>query len=306
MYVYAIEQTHIELAKAELDSYGKCEFHGTNAISQEKLSCETSAFTKWRARVVWHGSKEGIKSAITVLPWRDLIKKSFSCTPPHGIKTAITPGSLGKLIQENSGRRVKLEQPDVQISTILIDETAYIAIIEWKNEEDFAARKNHLLPASHPTALHPKIARAMVNIARNEEILDPFCGSGGILIEALLAGKKAHGIELDPKQATRARTNIESMKFEANVIVGDSLEVRWPQGTIVTDMPLGRNTKISTNKIAEEFLEKAYNEKRRVVMGCAQNEKIPKNWKIEMDCTIRFHKSLSKRIISLTPSILPE
>ncbi len=47
------------------------------------------------------------------------------------------------------------------------------------------ARKVTHRPFSLPISLHPKLARALVNLARvpmGGVLLDPFCGTGGILL----------------------------------------------------------------------------------------------------------------------------
>lgn len=60
--------------------------------------------------------------------------------------------------------------------------------------------------------LPPKLARMMVNLARTPEtatIFDPFCGSGGILTEALDLGLSAVGTDSDPQAVEAAVRNIE-------------------------------------------------------------------------------------------------
>lgn len=60
--------------------------------------------------------------------------------------------------------------------------------------------------------LPPKLARMMVNLARTKAtttLFDPFCGSGGILMEALDLGLKAVGTDLDAEAVKASRENIE-------------------------------------------------------------------------------------------------
>jgi tRNA (guanine10-N2)-dimethyltransferase len=65
--------------------------------------------------------------------------------------------------------------------------------------------KNGLLP--------PKLARMMVNFSicqSDESLLDPFCGSGTVLQEALLMGyKKVFGSDISEKNLTNCRHNLE-------------------------------------------------------------------------------------------------
>jgi DNA modification methylase len=53
---------------------------------------------------------------------------------------------------------------------------------------------------SYPARLHPAIARAVVEglAPRAGDVLDPFCGSGTVTVEARLAGRRALGTDLNP------------------------------------------------------------------------------------------------------------
>ena len=53
----------------------------------------------------------------------------------------------------------------------------------------------------YPARMHPEIARRIIQkYARNstDVILDPFMGSGGVLVESLLNGNNSLGIDLNP------------------------------------------------------------------------------------------------------------
>ncbi len=53
---------------------------------------------------------------------------------------------------------------------------------------------------SYPARMHPAIAAGLVRTvtASGATVLDPFCGSGTVLVEALLAGRRAIGTDLNP------------------------------------------------------------------------------------------------------------
>lgn len=53
---------------------------------------------------------------------------------------------------------------------------------------------------AYPARMHPAIAKVLVSrLARQGEvILDPFCGSGTVLLEAMLARRRAIGVDLNP------------------------------------------------------------------------------------------------------------
>lgn len=53
---------------------------------------------------------------------------------------------------------------------------------------------------SYPARMHPASARRLVEAfsARGERVLDPFCGSGTVVVEARLAGRAALGVDANP------------------------------------------------------------------------------------------------------------
>lgn len=58
----------------------------------------------------------------------------------------------------------------------------------------------------------PKLAQIMINLAQareNQTILDPFCGTGTILQEALLGGYKAIGTDANGKQIENCKKNLQ-------------------------------------------------------------------------------------------------
>ncbi len=70
--------------------------------------------------------------------------------------------------------------------------------------------------------LPPKLAQIMINLASgttNEPItvLDPFCGTGVVLQEALLMGYQAYGTDIDPRMIDYSRQNLEWLKFHFNL-----------------------------------------------------------------------------------------
>lgn len=87
---------------------------------------------------------------------------------------------------------------------------------------------------SYPARMHPALARICVRALsqHGERVLDPFCGSGTVLIEAMLAGRFATGVDLNPI-ATRVahvqselRDQAQRARFmqTARAVVAASLE----------------------------------------------------------------------------------
>lgn len=107
---------------------------------------------------------------------------------------------------ERGGEFVLIAQPD----TILIGQTDAVQDFEAWSKRDFGrpARdaKSGMLP--------PKLARMMANLSGKEptksSLLDPFCGSGTVLMEAALMGfTRVVGSDISPKAVADTKTNID-------------------------------------------------------------------------------------------------
>ncbi|MFF4602755.1 TRM11 family SAM-dependent methyltransferase [Streptomyces sp. NPDC001339] len=75
-----------------------------------------------------------------------------------------------------------------------------------------AQRKGRYVPgsAAHPAKMHPGIAAHAITTYTQpgDLVLDPMCGIGTTLVEALHLGRNALGIEYEPKWATIASRNV--------------------------------------------------------------------------------------------------
>jgi hypothetical protein len=83
------------------------------------------------------------------------------------------------------------------------------ALLEAGSDEITADSLTHPV---HPYAarMHPATARALVDIvlrgaARDALVVDPFCGSGTVLVEARASGWRSAGIDLNPLAVRLAR-----------------------------------------------------------------------------------------------------
>ncbi|MDQ5913519.1 MAG: hypothetical protein QG623_137, partial [Patescibacteria group bacterium] len=129
--------------------------------------------------------------------------------------------------------------------------------------------------------LPPKLAQIMINLSgakTGDHILDPFCGSGTVLQEAMLMGIDCTGTDLNPEIVNDARENLEwldkrfrlrASKVKFNLAVADATNNQWSDEIthIVCEGYLGtplsrepsekRFQKIITecNEIAEGFLK---------------------------------------------------
>ena len=69
-------------------------------------------------------------------------------------------------------------------------------------------------PFFQPVSLEPRLARLMISLGHRSDsepttVIDPFCGTGGIAIEAMLAGLNVLASDLDPKMVKGTEENLQ-------------------------------------------------------------------------------------------------
>ncbi|MFH0979028.1 MAG: DNA methyltransferase, partial [Candidatus Woesearchaeota archaeon] len=199
--------------------------------------------------------------------------------------------------------RVNLDKPTTRIDIFFIGSRAYAGLFLFEIEHDFEGRKAHLRPKMFPTSLHPKLARAMVNMTgiKKGTIVDPFCGTGGILIEAALMGIKAKGYDINPEMVSASIQNTKGLKG-VKVEVKDARKLDKKIGYVVTDMPYGRNSTAERHLYRKFFkvldsllLNTAVIGIPSEISGAAMLKGT--GLKLKTSITYYLHRSLSKKIL---------
>lgn len=96
----------------------------------------------------------------------------------------------------------------------------------WVHDFKHWIKKDRFMPFANAKAgmLPPKIARSMINLAPSEAwgegkvLVDPFCGSGRVVIEGLELGFVAHGTDISASQAQEAAQNVSHMGYKESKI----------------------------------------------------------------------------------------
>lgn len=134
--------------------------------------------------------------------------------------------------------------------------TALARTIAIQDIEAYAAR-DQARPARDARVgmLPPKLAQIIINLAASQPthgpftVLDPFCGTGVVLQEALLMGYDASGSDLEPRMIDYSRKNLEwlgssytNAAFSYQLTVGDATSHHWQQPftTVACETYLGR------------------------------------------------------------------
>jgi tRNA (guanine10-N2)-dimethyltransferase len=172
---------------------------------------------------------------------------------------------LGEIILGTAKNvKVNLQKPQKTFVGILTDDKLVFGLkIADVLPKSFMERRPKKKPFFHPSAMPPKLARCMVNLAKpktGDLILDPFCGTGSILIEAALIGCRILGIDIQKRMAHGSLKNFKHFGIEPEgVIVADAKNPPVQKvDCVVADPPYGRSAttlKRTTKQIIEECLK---------------------------------------------------
>lgn len=175
---------------------------------------------------------------------------------------------LGAVILESvKSARVNLKNPEKTFTGILTDNKLVFGLkIADVPSKSFTERRPKKKPFFHPSAMPPKLARCMVNLAKPKAgslVFDPFCGTGSILIEAALMGCQVLGMDIQRRMARGSLKNFKHFGIEPEgLIVADARNPPVKHfDCVVADPPYGRSAttlKRTTKQIIEECLEAVY------------------------------------------------
>ncbi|MFC0560696.1 TRM11 family SAM-dependent methyltransferase [Halalkalibacter alkalisediminis] len=129
--------------------------------------------------------------------------------------------------------------------------------------------KHQVKPHNYSTALSTRVARAVVNIAVPDpnglKVIDPCCGIGTVLIEALSMEIDIVGRDLNPLVIPGARGNVAYFGYTGEVVLGDMRNVTNNYDVAIIDMPYNLCS-IITSKEKLEMIQSARQFSRKVVI----------------------------------------
>jgi tRNA G10 N-methylase Trm11 len=116
-------------------------------------------------------------------------------------------------------------------------------------------------------SISPRLAKILINLTQSQPgqlLLDPFCGIGAILQEAMAKGINVYGVDKDPLAIANAQRNLKwfSKEYEVEgtfrLMNEDSSKIKnITPDAIATESPLGEVVRRKlTNHAAEEYVRK--------------------------------------------------
>jgi tRNA (guanine10-N2)-dimethyltransferase len=202
---------------------------------------------------------------------------------------------------------VDLENPEQDVYCICQKEKRFVGQTVMDFPYSYEKRKPQYRPYFHPSSLHPRIARALVNLGRcRYEVLDPFCGTGGILLEAGLMGLTVKGLDISEEMVSGTRQNLEHYGIhEYDIHQGDAAHAgaHFPRvESVVTDVPYGKASRVYPSR---DLYSQAFQSVREITgKACiVVSEPYDFEWLgfcVHEEFMLRVHKSLTRYIYVLS------
>lgn len=194
----------------------------------------------------------------------DAIKEKFKrekrkATLKHGREDIKFQGNIINRLPKSKHSLFLLEERE-KIYFGIVDKTYNYEEVEKRDMQKPVRRES--------LAISPRLAKILINLSGAKEkdrLLDPFCGIGGILQEALIKGISVFGIDKDREAIEDCKKNIEWLKKNYKINAKHILESKDSKfapnnqfDAIATETPLGillkkKPTDTEAKKIIENF-----------------------------------------------------
>jgi tRNA (guanine10-N2)-dimethyltransferase len=336
--VLIMSQEHKTLPKAEIESVLKAEnipfsikneYNGVLILDIPEKYLESLktigirfSYTHEVCKLLIDTNNNLLESKIQKYPWKDLITLDYAVRVKRMDKTdkfdtSEVEWEIGGIINNMvEGIKVNLKDPSSFIRIIFIDGKILVTERLFKVEKKhFHNLKPHKRPFFYPGSMSPKLERCMVNLTGVKGcdlVLDPFCGTGGILIEAGIMGMQVVGTDIDQRMVSGTIKNLDYCGVkEYKIFQADAREIKLPYkvNAIATDPPYGISASTggenSENLYSQSIItmEKLLTDDGRLCMATPHYMNIDDliagtSFEIIEQHHIRMHKSLT-RVITL-------
>jgi len=206
--------------------------------------------------------------------------------------------------------RVDLTRPQTEVRVVVSEWAHSGGLLAKVDRSAFEARHVKNRPYFSPISLHPRYARTLVNLARvrpGDRVADPFCGTGGICLEAALVGARVYASDLDNRMVVGAEETLAHFGQRAEAVenrdIGELPEFAPGLDAIVTDPPYGRSATTEgegIEKLYDRFFHAAREALRpggRLALAFPDERHVQRGGEfltLEQTHVMRVHRSLNR------------
>jgi tRNA (guanine10-N2)-dimethyltransferase len=196
---------------------------------------------------------EAIRLAVERIPICSLVSDSFrvDVVKVKGYRSAISSRelavSIGEAVARKCRARVDLEQPSTIVRVLVTEGIAAVGtVLSREDKSGLNQRRPERRPFFRSVALEPRLCRLFVNLSRPAPpVLDPFCGTGGFVLEVAEYGLTALCSDVDRAMVEGALRNVKfyGLDHAIDVFQADARLAPIRSGALLsigTDPPYGR------------------------------------------------------------------
>lgn len=281
-YILILKGTNKDLAITEFETLWKVyfdekivlekienvyyKFKSKNLIDKKNELLTRLTFTNNLSLVKFSGNLDLFEKNIDKLNLDRFDNKKFAVKAiriKKNFKLGYEVKELAKPIYDNiKNPKVDLKNYNQEFLFFFENSTNFILCEKiYENNKDYLRRMPKLRPIVMPYTLKSDMARASINLLelKQGKILDPFCGLGGILLEAYDMNFKIIGNDISWNDLKYFKENFNYFYPNANYvrILADSKTQFLKENTvdgIVTDIPYGKSSRKLGIDLYENFL----------------------------------------------------
>jgi tRNA (guanine10-N2)-dimethyltransferase len=309
MKIFLLSKENIELGKEEVISLTKSDYELYDNLLITNIKLDLSkrlGYTHKIFDLLFTCKPKNLLKKIDEFDWGKIYDQNF-CVRSHSNKYD-EKEIAGLIFKKLKNPRVKLRNSKTEIHFFVHKKEIFVTKFITNVDKSYLLRKAHMRPSLHPTSMSPRLARACINLTglTKGTLLDPFCGSGGLLIESYLMGFNATGYDIDKIQIKRAKKNLDFYDIKNyNIKINDATKITGRYDCIVSDLPYGKGSKASALiPLYLDFLKNGKNLTKNMIIVLPNfidyKDIIKKtDWKIKNKFEIYIHKSLTRIVLKL-------
>lgn len=281
-YLYTINYARDEESLCKMEM--KCLFNKVPQLkyffSDSYIDPSRSPFIKKCISIIYTG--ETLRDVINKIDKNSFTSKKYKVTYVNYIKDAVGFYERRK-IEYEVGYSIlgecEMKHPEITFGITKVDDKWIFGECESNDSEWILHNKK---PFSYSNALNINVSRAIVNIAvannLKSTVVDPCCGIGTVIIEALSMGINIKGYEINPNIGENAKKNLKHFEYEDVITIGDMTKIEGKFDIAIVDLPYGLFTKITseqqlaiisgTRRIADKMVIVTFQDMQQQIISC--------------------------------------
>lgn len=243
VYLYARHRDDEDLCRLEMRTFFGQDSSSNALISSIDIELGRSIFIKGKIDVLfeadtWLGLVEKAKNlqfAQDSFKVVSLNHTAFHTTPKMDLADR-------RKIEREIGLQINgepdLDHPEIVFGFVVIDERWYFGTYR---ESKSVALKHRKKPYTYSTGLSTELARTVANLAapfpENVTVIDPCCGIGNVLVEALSMDFDIVGSDINGLVVSHTLENIRYFNYECEVTTTAIQDITKSYDAAIIDMP---------------------------------------------------------------------